>query len=91
MMTPKKRWPLGQNWPYFPREFDWEKGNDLDTATELLSHLIKMLDAGRGDEILVDPLTRKPLAKLGIGVGPREVIYTSRIIVDSVLRTYSVG
>jgi hypothetical protein len=54
------RWPLGQNWPYSPQEFEWEKGNDLDGARELLSHMVKMLEVGRGDEILVDPMTRKP-------------------------------
>jgi hypothetical protein len=29
------RWPLGENWPFSPREFDWEKGNDLDNARQL--------------------------------------------------------
>jgi hypothetical protein len=56
----QKRWPLGENWPYSPREFDWAKGKDLDTARELLTDLVQMLEAGRGDEVLVDPLTKKP-------------------------------
>ena len=54
------RWPLGENWPFSPREFGWAKGNDLDEARKLLANLIAMLETGRGDELLVDPLTRKP-------------------------------
>jgi hypothetical protein len=54
------RWPLGENWPYSPREFEWEKGRNLEEARELLSRLVKLLEAGRGDEILVNPRTRKP-------------------------------
>ena len=56
------RWPLGENWPYSSREFDWERGEDLDDARRDLSHFIQMLEAGRGDEIMVDPQTRRPLA-----------------------------
>jgi hypothetical protein len=56
------RWPLGENWPYLGREFDWEKGVDLDGARRDLGHLISMLEAGRGDEILVGPLTGRPLS-----------------------------
>lgn len=54
------RRPLGENWPFSPKEFDWEKGEGLDEARELLAHLLEMLAAGRGDEILVSPLTGKP-------------------------------
>ena len=54
------RWPLGENWPYSPREFRWERGEDLDEARGLLSNLIEMLEAGRGDEVLVNPQTQKP-------------------------------
>ena len=54
------RWPLGENWPYSPREFDWESGRNLDEARKLLSYLIEMLRAGRGDEVLFDPMTQKP-------------------------------
>jgi hypothetical protein len=57
------RWPLGENWPYSPREFDWEQGRDLDQARELLAQLERMLEAGRGDEILVHPLTKRPLTE----------------------------
>ena len=53
------RWPLGENWPFSPREFDWERGEELDRARELLGHLVAMLEAGRGDEILIDPLTQR--------------------------------
>ena len=53
------RWALGENWPYSPREFDWKRGRNLDEARRLLSHLLAMLRAGRGDEVLLDPLTRK--------------------------------
>ena len=55
------RWPLGENWPYSTREFDWEKGEHLDEARKLLTNLIEMLEAGRGDEILFNPRTGKPL------------------------------
>ena len=55
------RWPLGENWPFSPREFDWKKGKGLAEARRLLAHLIVMLEAGRGDEILLDPETGKPL------------------------------
>jgi hypothetical protein len=55
------RSPLGENWPYSPREFDWEKGKDLDGARRDLKRLLAMLEAGRGDEVLLDPRTRKPL------------------------------
>jgi hypothetical protein len=54
------RWALGENWPYSPHEFDWESGRNLDEARRLLSHLLAMLRAGRGDEVLFDPRTRKP-------------------------------
>ena len=54
------RWPLGENWPLSPREFDWQRGEDLDDGRRLLTHLLAMLEAGRGDEILVNPRTRKP-------------------------------
>ena len=54
------RWPLGENWPFSPREFDWENGKDLDEGRRLLSRLITMLEAGRGDEILLDPRTGEP-------------------------------
>ena len=57
----KDRYPLGENWPFSPREFDWEQGQDIDGALRDLSFLIKMLEAGRGDEVLLNPLTRKPL------------------------------
>ncbi|HLH54358.1 MAG TPA: hypothetical protein VKY92_12160 [Verrucomicrobiae bacterium] len=55
------RWPLGENWPFSPREFDWVEGKDLDGARRDLAHLISMLEAGRGDEVLIHPLTRLPL------------------------------
>jgi hypothetical protein len=54
------RWPLGENWPYSPREFEWERGEDLAQARSDLAHYIYMLEAGRGDEIMIDPHTRKP-------------------------------
>ncbi len=56
----KGRYPLGENWPYSPREFDWEQGQDIDGALKDLSFLIKMLAEGRGDEVLLNPLTGKP-------------------------------
>jgi hypothetical protein len=57
------RWPLGENWPFLGREFEWEKGEDLDGARRDLAHLMLMLESGRGDEILVGPLTRRPLSE----------------------------
>lgn len=54
------RWPLGENWPFSPREFDWERGEGLDAARRDLAYLISMLEAGRGDEVLVNPMTREP-------------------------------
>jgi hypothetical protein len=54
------RWPLGENWPFSPREFDWEQGRDIEEARRLLAHLLATLEVGRGDEILVDPRTQKP-------------------------------
>ncbi|HEV3471395.1 MAG TPA: hypothetical protein VG148_18865 [Pyrinomonadaceae bacterium] len=54
------RWPLGENWPFSPREFDWAQGKDVDGARRLLGHLLAMLEAGRGDEVLIDPRTGKP-------------------------------
>jgi hypothetical protein len=54
------RWPLGENWPFSPREFDWEQGRGLDEARRLLAELIALLEAGRGEEMLLDPRTRKP-------------------------------
>ena len=53
------RSPLGENWPYSPRGFDWERGRDLDGARQLLKHLLGLLESGRGDEVLVDPSTGK--------------------------------
>ena len=53
--------PLGENWPFSPREFDWERGQNLDAARRDLAHLIAMLEVGRADEVLVNPRTGKPL------------------------------
>jgi hypothetical protein len=55
------RWPLGENWPFSPREFEWERGHDLDGARRELQRLLEMLERGRGDEVLLDPRTLKPL------------------------------
>ena len=54
------RWPLGENWPYSPREFEWARGKDLKGAIRDLKHLVTMLEAGRADEVLHDPLTQRP-------------------------------
>jgi hypothetical protein len=58
------RWPLGENWPYAQRDLDWAKGRNLDEARRDLLHLLKMLEDGRGDEVLVSPLTMKPFRAL---------------------------
>ena len=57
------RWPLGENWPFGGREFDWEQGRDLDSAREDLGNMLAMLRAGRGDEVMVHPLTKQPLSE----------------------------
>lgn len=54
------RWPLGENWPFSLREFEWAEGKNLDEARELLGHFISMLESERGDEVMFDPLTQKP-------------------------------
>lgn len=59
----ENRWPLGANWPFSSQEFDWEEGKNLDEGKRLLLHFIEMLKAGRGDEMMVDPLTQKPFVK----------------------------
>lgn len=56
------RWPLGENWPYSPQEFGWERGENLDQARSLLVNFVEMLESGRGDEILLDPRTGKPFS-----------------------------
>jgi hypothetical protein len=56
------RWPLGENWPYYPRECDWAQGRNLQEARELLSGLISLLETSRGDEVLINPLTNRPFA-----------------------------
>jgi hypothetical protein len=56
----ERRWPLGENWPFSPREFEWERGKDLDGARRDLANFISKLEAGQGDEIMIDPRTRKP-------------------------------
>lgn len=57
------RWPLGENWPYSPREVEWERGRGLVEARRLLAHLLAMLESGRGDEILLDPKSGRPLSE----------------------------
>jgi hypothetical protein len=54
------RWPLGEIWPYSPRESDWAKGQGLPEARQVLSNLIFLLESGCGDEVLTNPLTMKP-------------------------------
>jgi len=56
----ERRWPLGENWPFSPREFEWERGKDLDGARRDLANFISKLEAGQGDEIMIDHRTRKP-------------------------------
>ena len=56
------RWPLGENWPYSPQELAWSQGRNLDEARALLGHFIEMLESGRGDEILRNPVTRRPFS-----------------------------
>jgi hypothetical protein len=67
-------WPLGQNWPYSPREYDWAQGENLDEARRLLTELVAHLEAGRGDEILVHPLTREPLSPKGASLPASAIV-----------------
>jgi hypothetical protein len=55
------RWALGENWPFSPQEFDWEAGRRLDEGRRVVAELLDAMRQGRGDEILVHPLTRRPL------------------------------
>lgn len=57
------RYPLGENWPFSPMEFDWQKGRALDRARILLADMVAMMEAGRGDEVLLDGHTRKPFVR----------------------------
>lgn len=54
------RYPLGENWPYSPKEVEWEKGKNLDEAKRDLGFLLRMLEEGRADEILLNPATGRP-------------------------------
>jgi hypothetical protein len=56
------RYPLGENWPFSPREWEWAKGKDLQAALRDLTELLTMLESGRGDEILINPRTGKPFS-----------------------------
>ena len=55
-------WPLGENSPFGGREFDWESGVELEGARGEIRRVLDMPEAGRGAEVLLDPLTRRPLA-----------------------------
>lgn len=55
-------YPLGENWPFSPREFEWERGEDLEGARRDLASLLDRMEAGRGEEVLLDPLTGRPLS-----------------------------
>jgi len=53
-------WPLGENCPFEGREFRWEEGLDLDVARREIGRVLEMLEAGRSDEVVHDPLTGRP-------------------------------
>jgi len=55
------RYPLGENWPYSPQEFDWEAGRNLEEAHHLLRSFVEAMRGGWGEEIMVDPITKRPL------------------------------
>ncbi len=57
----EERWPLGENWPFGMSDFDWAEGRNLEEGRKILRHYIAMLEAGRGDEIMIDPVTQKPI------------------------------
>jgi len=57
------RWPLGENWPFSPREFDWQLGKDLDGARRDLTLMLNLIETGRGDDILIDSKTGRPFAE----------------------------
>lgn len=57
------KYALGQHWPFGPREFDWAAGRHLDTARRDMRREVELLEADRAAEILLDPLTGRPLAE----------------------------
>jgi hypothetical protein len=58
----RSRWPLGENWPFSPLEFYWARGEKLWRARRKLRKMLQLLEARRGDEVLVDPRTGKPFS-----------------------------
>ncbi len=58
------RFPLGQNWPYSGKEFEWASGSGLEEARRLLRDFVEALRGGWGDEIMIDPLTQRPLIEV---------------------------
>jgi hypothetical protein len=66
--------PLGEHWPFSPQEFDWEKGKRLPEARRLLGHLIAMLEAGRGDEVLLDPTAKGPSKRVALRLESSEAL-----------------
>ncbi len=56
-------WPLGENCPFEGREFDWERGVNLDEGRREIRHVLEMLEAGRAVDVLHDPLTRRPISE----------------------------
>ncbi|HEX6302260.1 MAG TPA: hypothetical protein VF148_17555 [Acidimicrobiia bacterium] len=45
------------------REFEWEQGRDLEGARRDLADLLEMMEAGRRDEVLNDPIIQRPLGE----------------------------
>jgi len=54
---------LGEHWPFSGREFAWDQDRDSERARRDLADLLEMMEAGRGDEMLIDHITKRPLSK----------------------------
>lgn len=57
------RYPLGENWPFSHQEFDWAKGQSINRGMRLLQDLLDKMERGEGDEVLLNPLTQRPLSE----------------------------
>ncbi|KAA9131998.1 hypothetical protein F3N42_07455 [Marinihelvus fidelis] len=57
------RFPLGENWPFSHKEFDWAKGRAIDAGMVLLQELLEKMQQGQGDDVLLNPITQRPLSE----------------------------
>lgn len=57
------RYPLGENWPFSPQEFDWARGRGIEKGMRLLQELLYKMEQGQGDDNLLNPITQRPLSE----------------------------